>query len=1027
MEITEDVIEKAYKKLKSSVYFDKTQLILRNAIVEFEMSHDDLDEYLHSIFVRLGDKEKFDKLQEEILSSISILSFPKKLENDNFTVISNFCKKENKVTDLQHFINMKVEGHILGVLWIMLIGYKIDTKIYDHSYGNRIRKNLINELSDKPTYSPYLFEPYFIQYESWRDNALTEAKKHMALEQDVVIITMDFKRYYYSIDADKSVFDTIFSEVCVNGEEENYFENSEILKRLNEFVYAVVNEYSCKFGNEYNKRNILPIGFLPSNIIGNWCLRNFDKAIVDGWNPVYYGRYVDDVLIVDKVERNSNIYNKAKDESIKSEDVIKFFLTQCSKWSGISNLNCKENSVALLKEFDKKDNIAIYRINPIYNVIDGNKSEIIVQNDKVKIFYFKSGESDALLTCFRDKILKNKSEFRHLPEDEAVFQNDDYSDIFSLKNNESINKLRGVDGIEIDKYELSKFLGKYLRIGGMIQDKIETKFEKDILKIFNLRTIIENYSAWEKIIEIFVINERFDATVHFVEQIISAIESIEYNPDEKHVSTSKIKRTLYLHLHSILCRTFALVWKEDRIIAQEKIYSIDSFAKNIRLRFNRIKRGFNDYLDDWCIAYCQSHMIDKSVLPINISILVKNKSWAKDIKVNLTNFSEVLSIVSKDEKDNIWENNYKYYPYIVTMYDFSIISFAEEIKKQNNTPFANCESIGNHLIYNYITTNYNLQSSDYRRHDIEDLISIKKFNNMSVNSFLVSVGKGKKTKLKLAVANVKLNHQNFKCIVEDNTNRSYERYRDLSKIVNQAIDQNADMLVMPEAYVPFEWLSTLARTCAKSNLAIITGVEHIKDNNKMYNFTAVILPYSEGDYKCAYISFHLKKHYAPSEKEEINGYRLSSVEGDHYELYKWNDCYFPVYCCYELTSITDRALFQSYADMIVAVEWNRDINYYSNILESLSRDVHCYCVQVNTSDYGDSRITQPSKTEEKDIIRTKGGINNTILVGDIDIKKLREFQFKEYSLQKGSNFKSTPPGFNIDVVLKKIKGENLVD
>lgn len=84
-------------------------------------------------------------------------------------------------------------------------------------------------------------------------------------------------------------------------------------------------------------------------------------------------------------------------------------------------------------------------------------------------------------------------------------------------------------------------------------------------------------------------------------------------------------------------------------------------------------------------------------------------------------------------------------------------------------------------------------------------------------------------------------------------------------------------------------------------------------------------------------------------------------------------------------------MFQSYADFLVAIEWNRDVNYYSNILESLSRDIHCYCVQVNSSNYGDSRITMPSKTEEKDIMRTKGGKNSTILVDEIDIKRLGSF------------------------------------
>lgn len=97
---------------------------------------------------------------------------------------------------------------------------------------------------------------------------------------------------------------------------------------------------------------------------------------------------------------------------------------------------------------------------------------------------------------------------------------------------------------------------------------------------------------------------------------------------------------------------------------------------------------------------------------------------------------------------------------------------------------------------------------------------------------------------------------------------------------------------------------------------------------------------------------------------------------------------------------------------------------YSNILESLSRDIHCYCVQVNSSDYGDSRITKPSKTEDKDIMRTKGGINSTILVDEIDVSQIRDFQLKEYNLQAyDKKFKPTPPGFKPDVVLKKIKGE----
>lgn len=114
--------------------------------------------------------------------------------------------------------------------------------------------------------------------------------------------------------------------------------------------------------------------------------------------------------------------------------------------------------------------------------------------------------------------------------------------------------------------------------------------------------------------------------------------------------------------------------------------------------------------------------------------------------------------------------------------------------------------------------------------------------------------------------------------------------------------------------------------------------------------------------------------------------------GRIYELYAWHNVWFSVYCCYELTSIKDRSIFQSYADIIFAVEHNKDVNYFANIIESLARDLHVYCVQVNNSHYGDSRITQPAKTVEKDIVKVSGGENATALIGVLNIDELRYFQ-----------------------------------
>lgn len=1036
MEITNDIVEKAYKKLKSSVYYDKTQLILRNRIVEYEQQYpkDMLDKRLKRICNILKDESRFKTFTKKICGEITAISLPKKIKPNESDIIINSMSKEIKIKELQHYIDMPVEGHILGVLWIMLMGYKIDNAFYEHSYGNRIRKKLINEFTDQPTYSPYLFEPYFEQYESWRDKAMSEAQKHMAEKHDVVVITMDFRRYYYSLDVDDKVLNLVYNEALdcddLKIEDQGY---RTICKRLNDFIIEVIAQYSKCFDSCFDGKRILPIGFLPSNILGNWCLNKFDKAIVDGWNPVYYGRYVDDILIVDKVETNSDLYKEVKDNTLTKEKVIECFLTSCSKWKGICDYERKndksygliqydENLTKIEKEKQDNDNkkdIKVYCVNPMYNPCEEDSSKIVVQNDKLKMFYFKWDESDALITCFKHNISKNKSEFRHLPEDEAVFQNDDYSDIYSLDNSDTVNKFRGINSIEIDKYELSKFLGKYLRIGGMIRDKVESRFEKDILKIFNEKAIIENHFAWEKVIEILIINERFKALESFCKKINESVEAISFVEDLNGQDIEKVKLSLYKQLHSGLCRNLGLVWKEKRKDVQDAIYT-DYLAEKV-----------GESADELIMGYCVTRMMDKSVMPIILDMLEPDE-FKLSSNINLTIFDDAIINTKKE-----WDSQYKYYPYLIGMYDYNLISCVELMNKEKDKDenkeggFVDLEEIYEDAKNRYIFTNYQLREDDCE-HEVNDAIDVKKItdkNRKKLNRFyFVSVGNGKKKKLRIAIANVKLDETNIDKVIKDRPNRSYLRYRDLSQVVNHAIDQKVDMLIMPEAYVPFEWLATLARTCAKNNLAIITGVEHIKHKDKVYNFTAVILPYLEDVYRCSHISFHLKKHYAPSEIEKIEGYRLQPVKGNNYELYKWNDCYFPVYCCYELTSIVDRSIFQSYADMIVAVEWNRDVKYYSNILESLSRDIHCYCIQVNSSEYGDSRITKPSKSEEKDIIRTKGGINSSILVEEINLSELRDFQIKEHSLQqKNKKYKATPPDFDSDIAMKKYKGEDLFD
>ena len=100
--------------------------------------------------------------------------------------------------------------------------------------------------------------------------------------------------------------------------------------------------------------------------------------------------------------------------------------------------------------------------------------------------------------------------------------------------------------------------------------------------------------------------------------------------------------------------------------------------------------------------------------------------------------------------------------------------------------------------------------------------------------------------------------------------------------------------------------------------------------------------------------------------------------------------------CYELTNIEYRYALRGSIDLLIVPELNRDTSYFSNMVESTTRDLHTFVIQVNTAKYGDSRITGPYNSLFKDIIKIKGGEDNLILTGSLNIEEIEKNR-KSYS------------------------------
>lgn len=1038
----QEYVRIAYKKLKSSVYFDKTQLPLRDRITTFE-SRSGFDKKLKQIVDALsGTKTEWEQYLQSRLQSVGIFVFPKKLKPvKQDMVILNGDNTPIEMEAPQYFIDLDVEGHILGVLWVLLIGIALDSNgeggMYEHSYGNRLKKNLISENSGEITYSPGLFEPYFSQYENWRDNGLQYAQERLGDKQDALILTLDFKSFFYSVDLRKKDFDEFLKKL----EKINSWH-----KRVNEFVFLVVRTYSEKLrkcyagtGSSIEHRNVLPIGFLPSNILANWVLTPFDNAIIERWNPTYYGRYVDDVIIVDKVEKNSPLYRRAREKDpngqLTANEVIQTFLTEfTAKPAGVKS--CKRVMLPIKKNGKKcaAKEAEAYRVDP--QLLSSAKSKILTQESKVKVFYFQAGATQALLSCFRTQIARNASEFRLMPDLENVLKYKNYSEIFQLHNSDTVNKFRSVEGLNIDKYALSKFLGKYRQVSGMIEEQEERVFERDLMLIMDERALIENYGLWERLFEILIINDRIDLLEKLVLRILSGLEHYVIPSEVVSQDLIHAKEGMLRVLRAALCRVAALVWNHQIADALQRIQEAlqESFGTSDDFSGPVMKDFDLNNMSQTRAAYCQTRMINKYVMPLPVDCVLSNLSFADDGEdsVRLYDLFEL-----REHIEPTWsatEQDYIYYPYTLKPEELSFAWLCTALTGGGEEELSldmvdQAETVSDI----FLRRNYpNVDNGERDVFTLSEVCTNRIVNGVASGHFVTEIKnltrQNKAGKLCVAIGNVELKMSDFKLALDRTPNRGYKRYMQLSKILDEAVDQEVDLLVLPENYLPFEWLPTVIRFCANNQMGLITGIEHIVASKekgqvgRVVNLTAVILPYMHQQQKFAYVAYHNKTAYAPREKLYITEYGHIYRQGKKYHLFHWRDVWFPAYCCFELASIHDRALFRSCADMVVAVEWNEDIAYFSSIIESLCRDLHCYCIQANSSGPGDSRVLQPTKSEQRDIVKTKGGKHPCILAADIDIQVLRDFQRLGSTLQRDKMFKATPPDYDGEVLRHRRDG-----
>lgn len=237
-------------------------------------------------------------------------------------------------------------------------------------------------------------------------------------------------------------------------------------------------------------------------------------------------------------------------------------------------------------------------------------------------------------------------------------------------------------------------------------------------------------------------------------------------------------------------------------------------------------------------------------------------------------------------------------------------------------------------------------------------------------------------------------------------------------LLNEAVQSGAEMIVFPEFFLPIDWLEEIFAFSRKNSVAVISGIRYIIHEKRAYNYLVVIQPFSSRfGFRYTLPLMREKNHYAPMEFKILKKYGMEcrNPRTPYTHLIKWKNFCYSDMMCYELTDIGFRYKLRSEIELLLVPELNPDTNYFSNIVEATSRDLHCFVVQVNSSKYGDSRITGPFNTMYKDIVKIKGGENNVLLIGTIYLEQLLDNRSgKEVIVPpKGRKMKNPPAGFTV--------------
>lgn len=949
------MLQGAYKKLKSYYFYDKTLLFIKKKIAEFESDDNRFEQAFDVLAEMLVSEESgyFDNL----IGQLDYQVFPKSLvPMSETTAIVGAIDHHKKIEKVNFFIDVPVELLILDCLWTLCVA-KIANKKYRNqvfSYAGKFKPSIFyldkDDLYDGIDWeSNRCFEPYYENYSRWQKDAFTKLRQGLKC-QNQLMFSLDLKSFYYSVRFE-------FNSLITLLDNDSRLSEIAFISHIEEKLYLSYTNLISSYKKGIKVKDnatIFPIGLLSPILLRELYLYKFDQTIKKRLSPTHYGRYVDDMIIIIPAE-------------VLASDVSQEYICKllCEKGL-ITKKGSSVNDDFVFIEFDT----------------------IAIQQRKISCFFFEENSSNILIEVAEKQLRDNSSEANLLPEFDVIKNH--FNDIAYFFNSiGGSTKIRDIGILQSNNYAVSrsvtlmKQLLKNTHITESDRERIE-EFVNDLLEFYSGSSAIEFMGSWTSVFEL--------------------ILQLKVLSGDKRKRDPFAQRFYCNIVHYIDCEFDFDLWDSKEIYAKKK-----------KTVFKRLKKDLKDRLS--------------TSIAMAMALDYRWKTPASSPNKN-------IELAKRFRESNIFNHNLISFPLLnyLPFDQISTCSFLEIQKepwKELGTFILDNERIfwtprflhlDELFIYSFMQSTQNEQKSFVGRSNIEDIWNrYVKHNNIArfatgsiikqnceknlsadIDLINISIPNDSPAKYYVGLANTTVSEEDaLQSLICPEHKMTIQDKEHLFSMANSAVKEGANFITFPEFFVPIVWLRDITRFAQKNDVTIIAGLRYIRNTNRVYNCTTIIQPCNNNGFRNAVTLFREKNFYAPEEKESLYklGYHIPNYIRPMYYVVHSNGIRYSTILCFEFTDIYSRAGLKSKIDVLFVPQLNKDTNYFSSIVESTSRDLHCFIVQANTSKYGDSRITGPFDTIHKNIVQIKGGSNDVVIIGELEFEKVKEAR-KQYEINR---------------------------